>query len=355
MGGTSAAAATRSVTASLLRRCAAGAVACVAAGGALAQPAPQLAPPSVTQQESRSINEWLARTHEASRRRAYMGTFVVSSAGSMSSARIWHVCDGEQQIERVEALTGPPRFTFRHNDQVTTFLPESRVVVTDRRESLGTFPSLLASKESTIPDFYAVRADRNARNERVAGYDTDVALILPRDKLRFGYRVWSEKKSGLVVKMQTLDVSGAVLEQAAFSELQLDAPVRMNQLAQQMSRTEGYRVEKPTLVKTTPAAEGWSLKSSVDGFRSISCYRRPIAAAGQPMMNTLQWVFSDGLASVSLFMEPFDAQRHQQETTMTLGATQTLTRRVNDWWLTAVGEVPAQTLLAFVQNLERRK
>ena len=37
------------------------------------------------------------------------------------------------------------------------------------------------------------------------------------------------------------------------------------------------------------------------------------------------------------------------------GATQTLTRRIQDWWLTAVGEVPPQTLRAFAQSLERRK
>ena len=36
------------------------------------------------------------------------------------------------------------------------------------------------------------------------------------------------------------------------------------------------------------------------------------------------------------------------------GATHTLTRRVQDWWLTAVGEVPPQTLKAFAQSLERR-
>jgi sigma-E factor negative regulatory protein RseB len=69
----------------------------------------------------------------------------------------------------------------------------------------------------------------------------------------------------------------------------------------------------------------------------------------------MQWVFSDGLASVSLFVEPFDARRHGQEGLMAAGATHTLTRRVQDWWLTAVGEVPPQTLRAFAQSLERRK
>jgi sigma-E factor negative regulatory protein RseB len=63
----------------------------------------------------------LMRMHEASRRRAYVGTFVVSAGGAMSSARIWHVCDGELQMERVESLTGEPRSTFRRNEQVLTF------------------------------------------------------------------------------------------------------------------------------------------------------------------------------------------------------------------------------------------
>ncbi len=46
----------------------------------------------------RSIAQWLLRLHEASQRRAYIGTLVVSSGGIMSSARVWHVCDGQQQL-----------------------------------------------------------------------------------------------------------------------------------------------------------------------------------------------------------------------------------------------------------------
>ena len=80
------------------------------------------------------------------------------------------------------------------------------------------------------------------------------------------------------------------------------------------------------------------------------------AAAGGAPEGSVQWIFSDGLASVSLFVEPYDRQRHLQEgVVMTAGATQTLTRRLQDWWLTVVGEVPPQTLKAFAQSLERRK
>ena len=322
--------------------------------GAAEGPAPASATPAVGASAGRSINDWLMRMHEGSRRNAYIGTFVVSSGASMSSARIWHVCDGDQQIERVESLSGPPRQTFRHNHQVTTVTPDTKVVRQDKREAQGGFPPLLMSSDTAIPEFYSVKMVALSRPERVAGHDTEVVVLAPRDAQRFGYRVWTEKKSGLVVKLQTLDVDGAVLEQAAFSELQLDAPVRLDKLAQQMAQTEGYRVEKPNLVKTTPAAEGWWLKSPVPGFKSVSCYRR-VVGEPQGAQSAMQWVFSDGLASVSLFVEPFDEQRHKQETAMALGATQTLTRRVGPWWLTAVGEVPAPTLQAFAQALERKK
>ncbi|MDP3138932.1 MAG: MucB/RseB C-terminal domain-containing protein, partial [Burkholderiaceae bacterium] len=198
-------------------------------------------------------------------------------------------------------------------------------------------------------------------SERVAGFDADVVELAPKDRLRFGYRVWSEKKSGLVVKLQTLDTDGRVLEQAAFSELQLDAPVRMDRLSQMMSNTEGYKVETQELVKTTAAAEGWSLKSPVAGFKPMSCYKRPVAGAAQD--NTMQWIFSDGMASVSLFVEAYDRQRHLREVMLSMGATQTLTRRIGDkpgdrdggWWLTVVGEAPLTTLKAFAQGLERGK
>jgi len=292
------------------------------------------------------------RMHEASRLRSYVGTFVVSSSsGGMSSSRIWHACNGEQQVERVESLTGAPRSTFRRNDEVVTFIPESRVVRTEKRESLGLFPSLLKSTGSSIPAFYSAR---RVGSDRVAGFEADVVQLAPKDNLRFGYRVWSEKKTGLVVKLQTMDPEGNVLEQAAFSELALDAPVRIEKLNQMMGATEGWRVEKSDAVKTTAAAEGWQMRSAVAGFKPISCYLRP--ASGAPTADgTLQWVFSDGLAAVSLFVEPYDRQRHTQEGVFASGATQTLTRRIQDWWLTAVGEVPPQTLKAFALNLERRK
>jgi sigma-E factor negative regulatory protein RseB len=307
--------------------------------------------------DTAALNAWLLRVHQAARQSVYTGTFVVSSSAGMASARIWHVCDGAQQLERVESLSGIPRAIFRHNDQVVTFFPQSRVAVAEVRESLGLFPDLLKSSDSSIGDFYQLK---NLGSERIAGFDTEVFLLQPKDALRFGYRVWNEKKSGLIIQLQTLDLGGKVLEQSAFSELQLGAAVNVSKLARS-GNTEGYRVVRPDLQKTTAEAQGWAMQKYVDGFKPLGCYQRAAAGQLQPVQqgkaqHTMQWVFSDGVATLSLFVEAFDARRHIREGATDMGgATHTLTRRIDSWWVTAVGEVPLATLSAFAQALERKK
>jgi sigma-E factor negative regulatory protein RseB len=234
-----------------------------------------------------------------------------------------------------------------------TFLPEAKVVKVEKRENLDLFPNLPDKPDSSIGDFYDVRA---IGKDRVAGFDADVVQLVPHDGLRFGYRIWSERRSGLVMKLQTIDSDSRVVEQSAFSELQLDAPVKAQALAQMMANTGGYRIEKLELERASAQDEGWALKSPVAGFKPRSFYRRG-DKTGQD--RTVQWTFSDGLASVSLFIERYDEKRAPRDGVLTIGATNAIRRRLpepaNDWWLTAVGEVPQQTLNAFAQSLARTR
>ncbi len=314
-----------------------------------APPSAQAAPQEPQSAPARSVDAWLTRMHTASRQHSFAGTFVVSSpAGDLSSGRIWHAGEGERQAEKIESLTGAARSTLRLDDQVLTLLPEQRLARLERRLSAGAFPDLLKSRESAVADHYTVR---EAGTDRVAGFEADVVLIEPRDRYRHGYRIWSERRSGLVIKLQTVDAQGQVLEQAVFSQLQIDPPLRASQVVKTLTPPGGWRVERVQSVRTTAEAEGWELHTPVPGFKALGCYRRD-AGGG----DTLQCVFSDGLASVSLFVEPYDRQRHGAvPAVLSTGASQTQGRRVQAWWLTAVGEVPPQTLRAFVQALERRK
>ena len=302
-----------------------------------------------------SVSEWLARMHEAAmKKRSYVGTLVQTSQTGINSARIWHACDGQNQVERVEALTGAPRSTIRKDDKLVTFVPEAKLVRMETRESMagsGNFTEILKPGDNSIAEFYTAKS---LGAERIAGHEAEVVQLSPRDNLRYGYRLWTERKTALVLKIQTLDAAGAVLEQAAYSELQLDAPVKMNKLKAMMKPSEGWRVEHSDVVKTTAAAEGWQLKANVPGFKPVSCHKRG-ASTQAAQDDTLQWVFSDGLATVSLFVQPYDKTLHTQEGVASTGATHSLFRRMNDYFLTVVGEVPPGTLRSFASAIERKK
>lgn len=307
---------------------------------------------SVAAGTERDMVQWIERLHSAPCSRAYAGTFVVLSAnGAMSSSRIWHACDGQQQLERVESLSGTPRTVYRRNDEVRTFLPQARVVRSDRRDVSGLFPRVPLISGTSIAQFYT---PRTLGQERVAGFVSEVVWFQPTDTLRFGYRLWSERETGLVIKLQTLAADGRLLEQAAFSELDLNASVKVEQLSRLMDATSGYKVLAPSVTRTTVEAEGWTLRQPVAGFVPVSCHRKAVSGSNDAP-SVLQCLYSDGLASVSLFLEPFDPQRHPpQPQVSSLGATQLLAQRgPSDMWLTAVGEVPLQTLRLFAGQLER--
>jgi sigma-E factor negative regulatory protein RseB len=300
----------------------------------------------------RSMAQWIERIRNASCSKPYVGTFVVlSSTGGMASSRIWHTCEGRQQVERVEALSGTPRMIFRRNDEVRTFLLQDRTVRLDRREATGPLALTPVVSSKAIGQYYAAQG---LGQERVAGRMADVVWFKPLDTLRFGYRMWSERETGLAVKLQTLGFEGQVLEQAAFSELDLNAPVRADQIARMMDSMSGFTVVPTTVVKTTAKAEGWMLRQQVAGFAPVNCHRRAVSAAPDAP-SILQCLYSDGLATVSLFLEPLDASHHPDQPQATsMGATHMFAQRIQpDMWLTVVGEVPMQTLRLFAGQWER--
>ena len=300
------------------------------------------------------VEQWLPRLQAAAGQRTYTGTFVVTAADRLSSARIWHVSEGSQQMERVDALSGVPRSVLRRNDEVLTLLPQSRMAISEKRQSLRQFPDWLGQADASLAQHYVLRP---VGADRVAGWEADVARLVPKDAWRFGYRVWTERVTGLVLKLQTIGLDQSILEQAAFSELQLSSSISMSKLNAMMNDVQGYRVKKSELLPTTVDQEGWDWKASVPGFKLVSCYRRP-AVHGNAGLSGMQCVCSDGLASVSVFVESFDPARHARPMShdaFSMGATRMQMQRVGDWWLTAVGEVPQSTLQQLALSFERKK
>ncbi len=307
--------------------------------------------------QASEVRAWLLRIHEAASRQNFQGTFVVTGGGAVSSARIAHYCEGKNQFERSESLDGQTRHVYRHNEVVQTVWPVARVAMIEQRSLPASFPALLQAGDDRIVDFYDVHPQGV---DRLAGHEANVLLVKAKDSFRYGYRLWADQASGLLLRADVLSERGDVLETSAFSEVTIGVRPQPESVLQPMKKLDGFRVLRPVLTPTRLEAEGWSVRQPAPGFRQVSCVKRPMDGASvvekdsaEPQV--LQTIYSDGLTYVSLFIEPFNPQRHTRPMLASVGATQTLMQQQGDWWITVVGDVPPATLRTFVRGLERRK
>lgn len=323
----------------------------VGAQQAAAQAAPEAAPRAAI-----DARAWLMRLHEAARVRNYHGTLVVSTATSITSSRVAHFCDGDQQYERVEALDGEARSMLRHNEVVHTLWPRARVAVVEQRDVRASFPALVtAGGEAGVLESYELRP---LGVDRVAGYDAEVVVLKARDTLRFSQRLWAERQTGLLLRADILAPNGQMLESSAFSELALGGKPKPAVVLEALRQLDRYRVLRPAVLPTSLDNEGWQMNTSQlpRGFRQVQCAKRTLDPNGGPNAPVvLQSIYADGLTHVSLFVEPFDTKRHQAEVAGSIGATHTLTNRRDDHWVTVMGDVPTETLKRFVAALERKR
>ena len=301
-----------------------------------------------------SIAESVQRMHQAAQDRNYTGTFVVlSSSGQMASSRIWHACKGEEQVERMDVLGGAPRTVFRRKDEVRTFVAQTRTVHIEHVAGVRRFPPMAQSgmEAADLSRFYQAR---KLGTERMLGLNADVLHFEPKDAWRYGYRIWLEQSSGLALKFQTLATHGEVLEQAAFLEIDMASPVPVESLVQTMESTKGYRIAPASMQTISLDQAGWTLREAVPGFEPTHCYRRQMEArATAPVV---QCIYSDGMAAVSMFFEPFRPGQPEVQQHSAWGATHMLSQRIApDVWFTVVGEVPLPTLQQFASKVQRMR
>jgi len=291
--------------------------------------------------DSRSAEQWLQLVQQAARRLDYSGTMVYQQGAEVRMSKIVHVFDGRVSHERLQPMDGRPREFIRNADEVKCLIPEARRVVIERRTRAESFPGLAATASSELLQHYAVKV---VGRERVGGFDCQVIEIQPRQGDRYGYRLWVDRSTGLLLRSQTVNDRGEVLEQMAFAEVRIGG-VDRDQLKPSWP-TDGWKVDETAHRPVNLKEQGWRLVPP-SGFKPLYAVRRPMASG-----SALQAVYSDGLASLSVFIEPSSAS-DGAEALPQRGPINAYSRRVGDSVVTVVGEIPAETARAVAQAAER--
>jgi sigma-E factor negative regulatory protein RseB len=300
--------------------------------------------------ESRDAQALLRTIQSAAQKLNYSGTFVYQQGSQVRTSRITHLVEGKNEIEKLEVLDGQPREYIRSNDEIICYVPDAKTLLVEKRVAPDVFPALLAANAEALAEHYIVRKGESGR---VAGFDCQSVILEPKDDLRYGYKLWAEKSTGLLLRAQTINEAGAVVEQISFTQLAI-GNVDRNRVKPSFTNTRGWRVENAVMSQVD--LSGWSVKRLPPGFLRTRELRRmvsdiPVQPGMPPSQREVsQIVFSDGLAAISVFIEPGTQSR--TEGSLQQGAMNILGKRQGEFWLTIVGEVPSNAIRQVANSIE---
>ena len=293
---------------------------------------------------------WLRKIHDATHKLSYSGTFVYQSGTRSETSRITRFADAGGDIEKVEVMDGVPREIVRTRDTVRCYLPESRVVKVERQiDRAGAergFPILLPERISALGRHYDITVGEAPR--RVAGFDCRTVTLTPKDDLRYGHTLYADVKTGMLLKAETFDAKGGLVEQFSFTQLTIGGVSRDR--VKTRHAAQSWRVENSDAAPANLG--GWGLSSELPGFRKVAELKRRLGEAGA----VGQVVYSDGLAAVSVFIEPLEGRRDPVRAGLaSVGAIHIYTKEVAKHMVTVVGEAPAASVQRIANAVEFRR
>lgn len=292
---------------------------------------------------------WLRRMHAASQNLSYTGTFTYRSGDQSETSRIVHVVGRNGIRERLETLEGYPREIVREGDEVKCYLPDRMTVKVDKQTDHKIFPGLLPENLQELGEHYVISA---GAIERVAGYDARAIALQPKDRLRYGRKLWAEMKTGMLLQSQTFNENNEPVEQFAFTQITIGGKIGNEQLRPRLlASARVWHIDNAGAVEANLAKSGWNINAELPGFKKVAEMRRTLGGSAK----VGHVIYSDGLAAISVFIEPLTNKTSLPPAGLSRqGAINIYSRQIANHLVTVVGETPAESVKALAESVQYR-
>jgi len=300
-------------------------------------------------EDSETVHDWLDRMAAAMDQVNYQGTFVYIQDGNIDSMRITHVHDSEGSSERLYSITGPRREILRRNGELKCVFTEDQSIVVDQQMTQQVFPAIPVALLTSPEARYTLQL---GKQERVAGHMAQLVEIRPLDKFRYGYSLWLEVNNAVLLKSVLRDSERLALAKLMFTEIRFGDDVDLAELETEAPDDEFVNVT-PSVPTGEPASldeqPRWQPTQLPPGFR-LSSHNHENRENGQVFEHL---VYSDGLASVSVYIESLNGEERPMSGLSRIGALNAYARQRNDLQITAIGEVPELTVKTIAETIEK--
>jgi sigma-E factor negative regulatory protein RseB len=292
---------------------------------------------------------WLAlqKTAYAARELNYQGVFVYQNGAQTRSVQITHMNNAGRELTRNVVLDGQPREVFSEGSDIVIFNAKNNKVVIEKRRGQNLFPAMLPTNLDVLKSSYTAKL---GPVERIAGREAQIIDLVPNDTYRYSYRVWSDVEFGLLVRMTLMDQQGKAVEQIGFTQLSMLNTHELDWFQPKIDLTKQYVMEEELPVNHV--SNNWVVANLPPGYRKID-HIEHIVPGKTTVVN--QVIFSDGIASVSLFIEPIKKGVRPKTGHKVVGSTNICANVVEGYQVIVVGEVPAQTVQQIAKAISFNK
>jgi sigma-E factor negative regulatory protein RseB len=296
-----------------------------------------------------SARQWLDAMSNALQTLNYDGTFVYLHDGKLESMRIVHQASEQGEQERLVSLTGSPREVLRDDKAVTCIMADSKSVTVGQSRPRPPFP-VVPNDLDRLSRYYRLQV---LGEDRIAGHLTQVVAITPKDSFRYGYRFWIDSSNYMLLKSDLTDVNGLAIEQVMFTRL--DVRDQLPAAALQPSLTgDGYNWTRQGDAAQNTATKNvsphWVVKRLPVGFQMRDFQRKRMRKEGA---SAEHMVFSDGLATLSVYIEKVKSEAQTFLGLSTMGALNAFGAVVDGYQVTVVGEVPPATVHMVAESVQQ--
>lgn len=285
---------------------------------------------------------WIRLMSQAMDELTYEGTFVYIHGDEIETMSVVHDHDERGVRERLSSLNGEARVIIRDMDNVTCIWPGSKSVIVSKSQPRTPFPTFDPENHPAFADYYQFMM---VGEDRVAGLISQVVAMMPIDDYRYGYKLWVDKQTRLLLRSMLLDNNDRVIEQVMFTSLSF--PESTNDAHFRASVGGDYQwqqIDNQRPETNDRSSDHIRFKKLPAGFNKISEMMRPMRMNENPVRHA---IVSDGVASVSIYIEYTDGEGKdfsKMAGSSSMGAIHAYTKMLSDALITVVGEVPEATV-----------
>ncbi len=297
---------------------------------------------------AQSSDELVDRMVNATKNLDYEGTFVYIRGNNMDVMQILHKKDDSGEREKLLTLTGHAREIIRNNDTVTCIFPDKQEVMVERTRTQG-FTSRIPEAIDLIAAYYEFST---VGEERIAGRDSWVVKIIPKDEFRYGYQLWIDKENDLLLKSEMQDDQGMSLETVMFTELRVLESIDDERFKPSIAGNEftwhQFNQRESLDEENQDMNNLWQVTWMPDGFRQNSPGER-ISSNTDSSMDHM--IFSDGISTVSIFIERLNSVNPIKNGALNMGGVNVYSTIAGNYQITAIGEVPQPTVIRMADSV----